>query len=312
MKTVTVVIPVHNEAGSIVPNLNTILTYITPIYDTHATMLIVDDGSSDGTTELVRKLCEQRQDLHLLCLNRHFGKEAAIQAGLDHANTDAVIVMDSDLQHPPNLIPQMVALWLNGIDVVEAYKLSRGPQSITSRLLVGGFYRVFRALTELDISTESDFKLLDRKVVVAYRMLPERVRFFRGLMRWMAYPSARIPFDVPNRAHRMSRWTRLSLLRYSISALTSFSSLPLYLVSSLGLLTFVVSVLVGTIALYDKLSGRALGGFTTVILLLLFIGSSLLFSLGLLGSYVARIYEEVKARPIYTINWRNSQLDEKL
>lgn len=311
MKTVTLVLPVYNEGKGFVVQLKEILAQVDSVRDVEATVLIVDDGSEDDTAELANQLCDQREDLQLLCLNRHFGKEAAIQAALDHADTDAVIVMDSDLQHPPSLIPKMISLWLSGVDVVEAYKVSRGPEPMISRILKEGFYRLFRVLTGLEIRGQSDYKLLDSKVVHAYRGLTEHTRFFRGLVGWMGYRTIQVPFEVHPRVYGRSKWSLSRLVGLSVSAVTSFSSIPLHLITILGGLIFLISLALGSIVIFHKVTGRAVDGFTTVILLLLIIGSSLMFSIGLVGIYIARIYDEVKGRPSYIVNTRTSRLTNK-
>lgn len=206
-------------------------------------ILIVDDGSTDETRLHIGSVVSHDPDVSLLCLTRHFGKEAAIQAGLEHLGEDvaAAIVMDSDLQHPPVLIPAMVKLWEGGIDVVEAQKISRAHDSAWSALLAGLFYRTFHAMTGMDIHNQSDFKLLDRRVLNFYRNLHEHHRFFRGIIHWSGFSLARLPFEVPQRTAGNSRWSRLKLWRYSIDTMTSFSSIPLHFITFLGVLTFLAS-----------------------------------------------------------------------
>lgn len=305
---VTLVVPVYNEAVGLEHNLSAIMEWTARLDGVDTRVLLVDDGSRDDTAALAIALRERWPNLSVLCLTRHFGKEAAIQAGLEHADADAVVVMDSDLQHPPSLLPRMVELWRNGAAVVETYKTSRERESFASRVARRGFYRMLRVVGAGDIEQETDFKLLDRQAVDAYLALPERGRFFRGLVQWMGYDAARIPFEVPSRLHGRSRWSTWSLVRLSLVATTSFSAVPLQCVTLLGIVTFAVSLVLGGKAIYDKATGQAIGGFTTVILLLLFIGSVLMVSLGLLGVYVARIFDEIKARPRYVANWRKSRL----
>jgi len=308
MKTITVVIPVFNEAGAIVPHLETILATTREVA-ANFQFLIIDDGSSDNTAKEVHQLCEKTEEVELICLSRNFGKEAAIFAGITHAQGDAVIVMDSDLQHPPELIEKMIQLWHQGIDVVEAYKASRGKETWTSNILANGFYSLFKFLSGMDIKNHSDFKLLDRRVVDVYCRLPERKRFFRGLVHWMGFSTAKIPFEVPERQAGSSAWSRLRLLKFSLTAITSFSSLPLQIITLLGFFFLLITMVIGGISLYDKFVGHAVSGFTTVILLLLLIGGFIMIGLGLIGIYLAHIYDEIKARPSFLINWRKSSIE---
>ncbi len=312
MKTITLIIPIYNELGAIESNLPTILESLPAIDHIQLKILLVDDGSQDGSAAWLKNYCQQQAQLELLCLNRNFGKEAAIFAGLQHAESDAVIVMDSDLQHPPALIPQMLALWQQGIDVVEARKASRGQETLLSKLFANGFYYLFKLLAGIDLKNHSDFKLLDRKVVDIYCALPERKRFFRGLIAWMGFSSAQLFFHVPERQHGSTTWSKLRLLRFSMSAITGFSSIPLHLITLLGILSFSLSLVLGGIALYDKFTGVAVTGFTTVILLILLIGSIIMMGLGLLGIYIEQIFDEIKQRPIYLLNERDSYLKEKI
>ena len=311
MKSVTVLVPLYNEGEAITRNLPVIVAALEAIKSFDVRLLLVDDGSTDGSTVWLRQQCE-RSWIELLTLSRNFGKEAAIQAGLQHAGSDAVIVMDSDLQHPPQLIPKMLELWQQGIEIVDTRKLSRGDEPRLSAFFASAFYWVFGLLAQMDIRGHSDFKLLDRKVVDAYCALPERKRFFRGLIAWMGFPSARLYFDVPERAHGESAWPRIKLFRYSVDALTGFSTRLLHLITLLGILTFVFSVIVGGIALYDKLTGVAVSGFTTVILIILIIGTCIMAGLGLIGVYLEQIFIEVKNRPIYVVDERRSKLQKIL
>lgn len=312
MKSITIVIPVLNEASAIAANLRQIAETVKSFGNTvDAKILVVDDGSRDNTVQIVQRLAETEPIIQVLALTRNFGKEAAIHAGLDHATSDAVIVMDSDLQHPPALLPRMIQLWQEGIDVVEAYKIDRGRESLLTRLFTGGFYALFNRMAGFDLRNHSDFKLLDRKVVEAYCRLPERGRFFRGLITWMHFPSARIPFEVPPRHGGDTAWSRLRLIKYSLTIISSFSSLPLQVVGWAGTLTLGISMVLGAKAVYDKFMGHAGSGFATVILLVLILGSIIMISIGILGNYIARIYEEVKRRPNYLVDLRRCSVKEQ-
>jgi polyisoprenyl-phosphate glycosyltransferase len=311
VKTLTVVIPVFNEASVIVPNLHAILEQCQAIPEAKFKVLVVDDGSSDGLGALLKVNFADEPALHYLKLNQNFGKEAAITAGLARIkDSDAVIVMDSDLQHPPALIAQMLTWWQQGFEVVEACKKSRGNEGIFSKLASSTFYALFDRFTGLQIRNQSDFKLLDKKVVDFYCGLPEKERFFRGLISWMHFKTTQIFFDVPAGTRLQSTWSRWRLIKYAVRSITSFTSFPLQIVTIFGGFTFLLSIVLGTISIVKKLSGTAADGFSTVILLILIIGSVLMFSLGLIGVYIARIYEEVKRRPAFIVDEHSSRVND--
>ena len=299
-KKISLVIPVYNEQEKIVDNIKVIIDTVYSS-DYELEIVAVDDGSKDDSLKNLLAYGKEEKRLTVLSFTRNFGKEAAIQAGLEAATGDACVVMDSDLQHPPALIPQMIALWEKGIDVVEGVKASRGEESLKSRFFANGFYYLFSKATGLSLKNHSDFKLLDRKVVDTYLSLPERERFFRGLVQWVSYPSAAIPFDVADRVGGQSSWGQLKLMKYAINNITSFSSLPLKLIGLVGAATFLIGLIVGVISLLQKLMGSSIDGFTTVNLLIVLMGGAILFSLGVLGHYLSKIYNEIKQRPSYIV-----------
>ena len=310
--TLSVVIPVYNEETAFLDHFKVILQQLDLLENVTVDVVVVNDGSSDRTEDIVNSFVRIRDDIQLLSFTRNFGKEAAILAGLNHAKGDAVVVMDSDLQHPPQLIGKMLESWRQGAYIVEAYKVSRGRESFFSWLLAKSFYRIFDHLSGMDLRNQCDFKLLDRLVVNAYTSMPERGRFFRGVVQWLGFPAIRLPFEVPERPRGGSAWSRLRLFSYSISAITSFSAVPLQFVTIFGFMTLGLSLFFGVLALYYKFTGAAVSGFTTVILLILIIGSILMMSLGLMGIYIARIYEEIKGRPGYVVkpklrSWENEE-----
>jgi len=302
MKSLEIVIPVYNEADGIDATIDHLLAAIEPLKGLVVSILVVDDGSVDDTAEKISCYSQSHPCVRLLVLTRNFGKEAAIYAGLQHTKADAAVVMDGDMQHPPGLLREMVQLWLQGFEVIEAVKVDRRSDSLLDRAFARSFYSLFSTLSGLDITNHSDFKLLDRRAIEGYLTLPERVRFFRGLVSWMGFRTAQIPVTVPDRTAGRSSWSKKRLLRYALRALTAFSSAPLYVVTVLGAVTLLVSAVFGSIALADKLSGNAVDGFTTVIILMLFFFSLLMGSLGMIGVYLSRIYDEVKARPIYLLD----------
>jgi dolichol-phosphate mannosyltransferase len=265
-------------------------------------VVVVDDGSTDATWRIVLEQAREKPEIVGVRLSRNFGKEAAIAAGLDRVQGDACIVMDADLQHPPALIPVLVSRWREGgWDVVEGVKTSRGREPVLHRLTTRTFYRAASWLTGYDLQDASDFKLIDKRVLAEWRRLGERATFFRGLVAWLGFSRTEVPFDVPPRQSGASRWSVAALGGLAIHAVTSFSALPLQLVTVLGLAMLLVALVVGVQALRLWLEGLALPGFTTVILLQLIIGGCLMISLGVIGTYIARIYDEVKARPRYVV-----------
>lgn len=265
-------------------------------------LITVDDGSSDRTWDVLTSLTRDIPELRAIRLSRNFGKEAAIAAGLDSSTGDVAIILDADLQHPPSLIPEMVRLWqVEGWDVVEAVKSHRGGESWLQRRTRRSFYRVAGSLTGYNLQDASDFKLLDRTVLDAWRRFGERATFFRGLVAWLGFRRTQVSFEVAPRPDGRSRWSLAALTRLAIDAVTSFSAIPLQLVTVLGLVTLLIGAGVGLQALRLWYQGLALPGFTTVILLQLLIGGFLMVSLGIIGTYLARIYDEVKARPRYVV-----------
>jgi len=300
--TISIVIPVFNEGDQIAANLSAIRSHA--LQTTLPTeFVVVDDGSSDQTWAELETLRTKIPELSALRLSRNFGKEAAICAGLAHARGRACIVIDSDLQHPPALIPEMVSLWREQkIHIVEAVKKTRGEESLLNKIGARVFYRSLSYLSGYDLDGASDFKLLDRRVLEAWQEMHERTTFFRGMIAWLGYSRRQLFFEVREREATRSRWSLWSLIRLGIVAITAFSSLPLQAITILGGLVLLCSFVLGICALCLYFTGRAVPGFTTVILLQLMIGGALMISLGIIGTYIARVYEEAKRRPRYLIS----------
>jgi glycosyltransferase involved in cell wall biosynthesis len=297
----SVVIPIFCEADHLSATL-TAVRHALENCDVPYELVLVDDGSSDNTWSIITTEAKAASGIRALRLSRNFGKEAALCAGLERAQGDAVILMDADGQHPPSLLPEMVQRWrTSGADIVEAVKTKRGRESLSDKLGALLFYFVLHRLSGFDFKGASDFKLMNRKAVNAWLELRERNVFFRGMTRWMGLSSAQIPFEVVPRSGGHSAWSLLKRLKLALIGITAFSSFPLQLVTFAGAIFFVFSILLGAETLYLKVIGRAVSGFTTVILLELIIGSCLMISLGIIGAYLARIYEEVKGRPRYIV-----------
>lgn len=297
-KMLSVVIPAYNEEEMVPVAAKTVAQVLRDagiVYE----LVFVDDGSRDRTWEEIRALASpQLRGVHF---SRNFGKEAAIFAGLQAAKGDCVAVMDCDLQHPPEKLAEMYRLWEQGAEVIEGVKSDRGKESAAHRLAAATFYKLISRATRVDMSRASDFKLLDRKAVNVILTMREKRAFFRALSSWVGFRTATVAYEVRERTAGQSKWSTWSLMKYAVSNITAFTALPLHLVTVFGVLTLLVSLVLGVIALVQKFMGLALGGFTTVIILLLFLGSLIMISLGIIGYYVGNIYEEIKDRPRYVV-----------
>jgi polyisoprenyl-phosphate glycosyltransferase len=301
--TYSLVIPVYCESQGIDPLVDSITVHLKSLI--HQTeILIIDDGSIDDTWSRLKQLATRHSALKAVRLSRNFGKEYALAAGLQLAQGQAVIVMDGDLQHPPSLIPEMIQCWLDHPDVsiVEAVKQRRGQEHWLNRLGAKVFYYLLFRLSGYDLNGMSDFKLLDRKAINAWMGMDERNLFFRGMTSWMGFKRMQIQFSVAERAMGKTRWSLLGLVKLAVVGITSFSSIPLQLVTASGFVFLLFSLILASQALFLKLSGNAVDGFATVIILQLVIGSLIMISLGIIGIYIARIYDEVKRRPRYIIS----------
>ena len=305
----SIIIPAYNEKTNIERAVKTI-SEILEGGNIPFELVFVSDGSTDGTYEEICRLREQDIRVRGLEFSRNFGKEAAIFAGLELAKGDACVVMDCDLQHPPQAIPKMYKLWKEGFEVVEGIKKSRGKESIFHGMFAGMFYGIMSKMMKMDMRSSSDFKLLDRKVVNVLLGLGERNTFFRALSFWAGFRSAKVEYEVQERVSGSSKWTFKSLIRYAISNVTSFSTVPLQLVTVMGMISIFFSFILAVQTVVKYLMGTAVEGFTTVILLILIIGGFIMISLGMIGHYLARIYEEVKGRPRYIIR-RTTDEDRK-
>ncbi len=300
----SLVIPLYCEGEHFSKTFAVIRDTINRLPDTYLTgweCILVDDGSTDGTWHSLEALArEYPEQVRAFRFSRNFGKEAAIRAGLEHASGDLAIVMDGDLQHPPSLMEDMVGLWANSdIDVVNALKTDRGQESFLYRFFVSCFNFLMTHASGQHVVGDSDYKLLDRKVIDAFLKLGERRTFFRGLINWMGFRSANIPLQIEQRAAGQTKFKVRSLVRLGLTALTSFSTIALHFVTALGVLSALVSALLGLYTLGAWWSGRAVEGFTTIILLQLIVGSVIMVALGIIGEYLSIIYIEVKGRPHY-------------
>lgn len=297
----SVVIPAYNESEN-VPRAVSAVSSVLDSGSIRYELIFVDDGSKDQTWEIICTETEAHVCVRGVHFSRNFGKEAAIMAGLEASKGDCCVVIDCDLQHPPETILEMYALWQQGYEVIEARKRSRGEESAMHAFAARTFYSIISKATGIDMSTASDFKLLDRKAVNVLLNMRERNAFFRALSSWIGFRSTEVLFDVREREAGESKWSTKALIKYALTNISSFSTAPMQIVTILGGVMLVVAVVFSVIALVQKITGVALGGFTTLILLLLFTGSIIMLSLGIIGYYIAKIYDEIKGRPRYIVS----------
>ncbi len=297
----SVILPSYNEE-KMIPTAAERLASILEGAGIDYELLFVDDGSKDSTWKMIERSAENNSHIVGIHFSRNFGKESAMFAGLEKARGDCCAVIDCDLQHPPEKLVEMYRLWEQGYEVVEGIKEDRGRESGFHRFAANSFYGLISKATGMDMSSSSDFKLLDRKVVDTLNAMPERNVFFRALSYWVGYKQTSVSYKVQERTAGESKWSTRSLIKYALTNIASFSSAPLHIVTVLGFIMLAVAVVLGVTALVQKISGVALGGFTTVILLVLFSSSLIMICLGIIGYYIARIYDEIKGRPRYIIS----------
>ncbi len=270
-------------------------------------LIFINDGSKDKTWE---RICEEsavHAQVSGISFSRNFGKEAAIFAGLAEATGDCVVVMDCDLQHPPEKIVEMYRLWEQGFEVIEGVKSSRGKEGAAHSMAAHIFYHILSGTSGFDMENTSDFKLLDRKAVTALLSLPEKNTFFRALSSWVGFRTTRVSYEVGERPAGETHWSGKALTSYAIKNITAFTSLPMQIVSILGVFMFFLGLFTGIEALISWVRQVAVEGFTTVIILVCFSSSIIMLSLGVIGYYISKIYEEIKGRPKYIITERTQR-----
>ncbi len=298
----SIVVPLYNEQGSI----DALIPRVHAVLDAEALaaeIILVDDGSSDATWDKMVAWRSTHENLTLLALSRNFGKEIAITAGLDVAEGDAVIIMDGDLQHPPEMIPAFLRRWREGYDIVYGVRKDRAEDGTARRALSRAFYRVFNSLSNTPITPDAgDFRLMDRKVVEAIRRMRERARFMKGIYSWVGFKSVPVEFDVVTRAAGRSSFSPARLFALAFDGILSFSTAPLRMAVVVGAAFATISISSGLYFLARTLLlGVDTPGFATIIVSTLALSGLILLQLGLMGLYLGRIYEEVKGRPLYLV-----------
>ena len=299
---IIIVIPSYNEAENIENTARTLSETVRGA-GINARLLFVDDGSSDDTWLKIREISETDGGTDGIRLSRNFGKEAAIFAGLyaaRKADCGAAVLIDCDLQHPPETIAEMAKKWREGYDVVEGVKLSRGKEPPVYKFFARSFYKIFHKSAGINLDGASDFKLLDRKVLDALSDMPERLTFFRAMSGWVGFNTARVGFEVRQRAAGVTKWSSRALLTFAAHSITGFTSLPMQFMTAAGVIFMVFAAVMAVNTVVNYFHGAA-AGFSTVILLLLIVGGLLMLGLGIIGYYLSKIYEEIKARPRYIV-----------
>jgi len=310
-KKIKIIIPCYNEEENISYIVSEVDKYIGSLPYQYE-FLFIDDGSTDRTYGAITDLSSKRGDIKVIKLSRNFGKEAAITVGLNYYDSDAVIIIDSDLQHPPHLIPALISEWEKGANIVDAVKIKRQEENIFIKGMSLSFNKMMSALTGMDFKGSSDYKLLDKAAIDILNGIQEKNRFFRGLTNWIGLKHSRIEFKVEERKVGKTKWNWFKLFQLSIDATTSYSAKPLQIVTILGIFTLLFSIILGLQTLYNKFFGGAVSGFTTVILVVLILCSIIMISMGILGVYLSKVYNEVKNRPIYVIEaLKNNRKAEK-
>ena len=302
----SLIVPAYNEETTLPFFYKTTTELLThnPHLPCDFEIIFVDDGSSDNTWPSIKKLLQQDERVHGIKFSRNFGKEAAIFAGLHKAKGNCAVVMDCDLQHPPQLIAEMYEKYLQGYQIVRCVKKQRNRESVFRKLCNSLFFRFFDSFdsTQLSIANASDFQLIDQKVIAYILKFQETSLFFRGISAYVGFKTIDIEFDVPERATGKSKWSYKSLFDYALNNMSAFSSKPLQIVTFNGFILLIIALILTLRTLYVYFINAAAPGITTVIILLLFIGSMLMISLGVIGFYIGKIFDEVKHRPRYIID----------
>ncbi|MCB5363515.1 glycosyltransferase family 2 protein [Pusillimonas sp. CC-YST705] len=306
--TISCVVPCFNEAANLqvlVPALMAVLKTLADRYE----IILVDDGSRDHTVQALTPLLQAHPQLVMIELSRNFGKEAALSAGLAAAKGQVIITMDADLQHPPALLPKMLERWSEGVQMVYAVRATRRDESWAKRMGTRFFYKLMRTSGGPSLPENAgDFRLMDRVVVDALLMLPERNRFMKGLFAWVGFRAEPLAYEPPERLHGRSTFKPFKLFDFALDGLTAFTTWPLRMVSTLGMLISLMSFVYGAFIVIDYfVHGNEVQGWVTLITVILFFSGINLLSVGVLGEYVGRIFNEVKQRPVYLVQARRGQ-----
>lgn len=298
---ISVVIPSYNEEDVIKLTATTIEKILNKNKIPYE-LVFVDDGSIDNTWSEIISISKNSKNIRGVKFSKNFGKDSAIMAGLTEATGDCCVVIDCDLQHPPEKIIEMYNLWKKGYEIVEGQKNSRGKENFIRSASAKIFNSIITSIIGIDMNNASDFKLLDRKVINVLVNMREKKAFFRALSAWVGFNTTVVKFDVQERKTGKTKWSTFQLIKYAFNNISSFSTAPMQIVTFFGIVMLLFSLILGMISLFQKINGQALEGFTTVILILLFSSSIIMISLGMIGYYIAKIYDEIKDRPRYIVS----------
>jgi dolichol-phosphate mannosyltransferase len=302
MALVSVVAPMHDEVGTVEAFHGRVAA---ALEGEQWELVVVDDGSRDGTGEALARLAAADDRVRVVALSRNFGHQAALTAGLEHAVGDAVVMMDGDLQDPPEVIPAMLARWREGSDVVYAVRSQRAGESAFKLATARWFYRLFRRLTEVDLVPESgDFRLMGRRALDALLAMPERNRFLRGMSVWVGFTQTAVTFERAARTAGRTKYTLRRMLHFGFDAITSFSNRPLQWATVLGFVCSALAFLAVPLTVVARYANIYERGVPTTIVVVLLLGGIQLITVGIIGEYVGRIYDEVKHRPLYVVRER--------
>lgn len=302
LPTFSVVVPVHNEAGTL-EQLYTRLKDVMEGLEESFEVILVDDGSFDGSAEVIKSIRSGDSRVKLVSFSRNFGHQAAITAGLDVASGQATVVMDSDLQHPPEVIPLLVARWREGFEIVNAVRSDRRGETAFKRVTARGFYWLLCRLSHIEMSPNvGDFRLIDRKALEAFRSMRESTRYLRGMFSWVGFRQTAIPYDYHDRHAGEPKYNFSRMLTLAVNGLVSFSNAPLELALHIGFTVSALSFLAGIVDIIAKITwANTVPGWLSTVITVSFLGGMQLFILGVMGIYMSRMYEEVKQRPLYVV-----------
>lgn len=309
MDTITIIVPCYNEQEVLKEFHTEVGKVFSAVPDCRFRFLFVNDGSRDGTLGIIRRLAEEDPRVSYISFSRNFGKEAAMLAGLDYAESDAVILMDSDLQHPPELIPEMVRWWRQGYDDVCAKRADRKDEGFVKRHLTNFFYKLLQKCSRTEIQRNvGDFRLLDRRCVAALRLMREGERYTKGMFTWVGFKKKELPFHVRPRAAGKTTWNYWSLLNLALEGLTSFTTAPLRLASMFGVaVSFLAILYMIYVFVRAMLYGDPVAGYPTLLTVMLCLGGVQLLALGIIGEYLGRVFNESKRRPLYLVDEMNGR-----